>query len=121
MVALGDALCVNARGVPVGHARLNAEAEAVTLSLKLMTMLELKATLVEPPAGVVLLTLGAASPPPHGASGEAVFRGFGAPAVKSPELLSVSVQPLLFLRAAVVLVSTGVVGPAPSKQFVPVP
>ena len=63
-VVAGDAVCVNACGERAGHSRLKALAEAVTLSLKLITMVELTATLVAPLAGVVLLTLGAVSPPP---------------------------------------------------------
>src|SRR5258706_9155287 len=51
---------------------------------------------------------------------DAVFRGLGATAVKSAELLSVSVQPAPALSAAVVLDSVGV-GPTPSKQLVPTP
>ena len=47
---------------------------------------------------------------------EAVWRGFGAPAVKSRAFWSVSVQPLLFLSTAFVLLGAGV-GPEPSKQF----
>jgi hypothetical protein len=111
---LGDALCVNARGEPAGHSRVNAEADAVTLSLKLMTILELTETLVAPLEGVVLLTLGAESPPPQGASGEAVFRGVGAPMAKSELLMSVSVQPPKARMAAVVFVSAGV--GVPSEQ-----
>ena len=92
-VVAGDAVCVNVRGEPAGHSRLKALADAVTLSLKLMTMVELTGTLFAPAAGVVLLTLGAVSPPPHGASGDEVFRGVGVPPAKSALLLSVSVQP----------------------------
>jgi hypothetical protein len=50
--------------------------------------------------------------------GELEFRGFGVSAVKSAELLSVSVQPLLFLIAAVVLLNVGA-APVPSKQLAP--
>ena len=62
-VVAGDAVCVNVRGEPAGHSRLKALAEAVTLSLKLMTMVELTGTLFALLAGVVLMTLGAPSPP----------------------------------------------------------
>jgi len=48
---------------------------------------------------------------------EAILRGFGAPVVKSEAFWSVSVQPLLFLSTAFVLLGAGV-GPDPSKQFV---
>ena len=92
-VVAGDAVCVNVRGEPAGHSRLKALAEAVTLSLKLMTMVELTETLFAPLAGVVLLTLGAVSPPPHGARVVAVFRGAGVPIAKSLLLASVSVHP----------------------------
>src|SRR5438094_434170 len=47
---------------------------------------------------------------------DAVLRGFGAPAVKSSPFWFVSVQPLLFLSTAFVLLGAGV-GPEPSKQF----
>ena len=43
----------------------------------------------------------------HAFTREAVFRGMGAPAAKSAELLSVSVQPLPARSAAVVLLRTG--------------
>jgi hypothetical protein len=56
-------------------------------------MVELTGTLLAPLAGVVLVTLGAVSPPPHGARVVAVFRGAGAPLAKSAPLLSLSVQP----------------------------
>ena len=120
MLALGDALCAKVCAELAGHSRLKADADAFTLSLKLMTMVELTGTLVAPLTGVVLLTLGAVSPPPHGATVIAVFRGAGAPAKKSPLLLSVSVQPAPARDADVVLLRVAV-GPAPSKQFVVVP
>ena len=63
-VEAGDAVCVNVRGEPAGHARLKAPAAADTFSLKLMTMVESTGTLLAPPAGGVLITLGAVSPPP---------------------------------------------------------
>jgi hypothetical protein len=44
-----------------------------------------------------------------------LLRGLGEPLAKSAELLSVSMQPLIFLRSAVVLVSVGAAA-APSKQ-----
>ena len=49
----GDAVCVNVRGVPAGHSRLKALADAVTLSLKLMTIVELTAT-----GGLILMAVG---------------------------------------------------------------
>jgi len=89
----GAGLRVNACGEPFGHCSEKAEAVAVTLSLKLTTMVALTETLAAPAAGVVLMTLGAVSPPPHGASGDPVFRALGVAATKSAPLLSVSVQP----------------------------
>ena len=80
-----------------------------------MTMVALTETLVAPAAGAVLLTLGAASPPPHGAKGVAVFRGAGVPLAKSAPLLSLSVQPCAARMSAVVLLSVG--AGAPSKQL----
>src|SRR5215510_9034778 len=50
----------------------------------------------------------------------AVLRGPAGPATKSDELLSVSIQPPLLRTAAVVAPIVGV-GPAPSKQFAPLP
>ena len=63
----GEALCANVCGA-TGHSRANALALAVTLSLKLMTMFELTATLVAEFAGVVLVTVGAVSPGRHSQS-----------------------------------------------------
>ena len=53
-------------------------------------------------------------------TGEEEFRGFGAPAAKSPSLLSVSVQPPLRRRSAVVVLGAGA-RPDPSKQLAVVP
>jgi hypothetical protein len=89
----GGAVCVNVRGEPAGHSRLKALAEAVTLSLKLITMVELTETLFALSAGVVLVTPGAPSPPSHAARVVAVFRGAGVPIAKSLLLASVSVHP----------------------------
>src|SRR2546423_761818 len=50
---------------------------------------------------------------PHRFSGEAVFRGAAFAAVMSALLLSVSVQPLLFLKSARVLLGAGA-EPVPS-------
>jgi hypothetical protein len=52
--------------------------------------------------------------------GEKLLRGLGAPLLKSPLLLSVSVQPLFCLRAALVLLKV-TTGPLPSKQFAVLP
>src|SRR5437868_312203 len=58
--------------------------------------------------------------PPQIVNGEDELRGLGAPAEKSVLLLSVSVQPLLTRRAAVVLVRAAV-GALPSAQVEPLP
>src|SRR5262245_9862889 len=63
MVVAGDALWVNAFGVPAGHSSENALAVALTLSLKVTAIVEFTATFVAELAGVVLDTLGAVSPP----------------------------------------------------------
>ena len=51
---------------------------------------------------------------------EAEFRGFGVPVAKSAALLLVSVQPLFFLKSAVVLLGAGA-RLEPSKQSAVVP
>jgi hypothetical protein len=89
----GDAVCVNPFAEPAGHSRLKTLAVAVTLSLKLMTTAELTGTLVAPDTGVVLVTVGAASPPLQDCSDDVLLRGFGASAWKSALFTSVSVQP----------------------------
>jgi hypothetical protein len=58
--------------------------------------------------------------PVQGLSAALVLRGFGAPAVKSAALLSVSVQLLPARETESVLEGAGV-GPAPSKQFAVAP
>lgn len=58
--------------------------------------------------------------PGHWLVAVAVFRGLGAPAVKSAEFAFVSVHPLLLRRTEVVLLGAAV-GPAPSKQFAVLP
>src|SRR5919199_6363067 len=87
-----------------------------TGSLKVIETFALVATSVAPFAGVVLATDGATSPWQSNVGNDR-FRGFGAPAVKSAALLSVSVQPLPFRSAAVVFVSAGV--GEPSNMFAP--
>src|SRR2546423_1375837 len=52
---------------------------------------------------------------PHRFSGDAVLRAAALAAVMSALLLSVSVQPLLFLKSARVLLGAGA-APAPSKH-----
>ena len=58
--------------------------------------------------------------PPQTLALEAEFRGLGVPAAKSPELLSVSVQPPADRSTDVELLGAGV-GAAPSKQLAVVP
>ena len=60
-VVAGDDVCEKLSGVPVGHSIVNALLVALTDSLKLMSIVVSRATSVAPLAGVVLLTLGAAS------------------------------------------------------------
>ena len=107
-------LVVNDWGVPDGHCRLKALPLAVTLSPKLMVIVEPTATFVAPLAGVVVVTEGALSPL-HGARGDAVLRGVGVPVEKSALLLSVSVQPFAARIAAVMLFSVGA-GAAPLEE-----
>ncbi len=57
---------------------------------------------------------------PHENVGELLLRGLGEPDAKSVEFWSVSVQPLLPRRTAVVLLGAGV-GPLPSEQLAVVP
>src|SRR5919206_1250998 len=57
----GDDVCENAFEVPVGHSIVNAFDVALTDSLKVIWMTVSRATSVAPSAGVVVLTLGAAS------------------------------------------------------------
>jgi hypothetical protein len=57
----GEAESVNARGEPTGHSSANELVLALTLSLKLTVIVALVATPVAPLAGVVLVTVGAAS------------------------------------------------------------
>ncbi len=57
----------------------------------------------------------------HESKGEAELRGLAAPVAKSAALSLVSVQPLAFLRAAVVLFEGALAGALPSKQVAVVP
>src|SRR5437868_4168653 len=57
----GDDVCENASVVPVGHSIVKALVVALTDSLKVIWIVVSRATSVAPSAGVVLLTLGAAS------------------------------------------------------------
>src|SRR5437764_2417776 len=61
IVVAGDEDCENVSGVPVGHSIVNALFVALIDSLKLIWIVVSRATSVAPSAGVVLLTLGAAS------------------------------------------------------------
>ncbi len=63
----------------VVHEIENHDPVTVTGSLKSMVTSVPAATPVAPLAGVVDVTAGAPSPPPHGLSGEEVLRGLGAP------------------------------------------
>src|SRR5919204_1644960 len=81
-----------------------------TGSLNVIVTLLFNATSPAPFAGLVLETVGAASP---------LLRGFGVPTVKSALLLSVSTEPPPFRSAAVVLLSVAV--GSVSEQFVPFP
>src|SRR5258708_7363571 len=56
----------------------------------------------------------------QGVNAELPLRGFGVLVRKSATLLSVSVQPLVFLKAALVLVNVGT-APLPSKQLAAFP
>src|SRR5919202_2763050 len=87
-----------------------------TGSLKVIETFAFTATSAAPFAGVVLETDGATSPWQSNVGNDRL-RGFGAPAVKSAALLSVSVQPLPFRSAAVVFESAGV--GEPSDMFDP--
>src|SRR5919204_4288498 len=86
-----------------------------TGSLNVIEMFALTATSVAPFAGVVLATDGAVSLG-QVKTGLRRVRGAGAPAVKSAPLLSVSWQPELLRKSAVVFEIVGA-GAAPSKKF----
>src|SRR5919206_1769082 len=57
----GDEVCENAFDVPVGHSIVKALFVALTDSLKVIWIVVSRATSVAASAGVVVLTLGAAS------------------------------------------------------------
>src|ERR1043165_7854404 len=88
----------------------------LTGSLNVTEMFDVTETPFAPFAGVVEMTVGAWSAPQM-FSGDSELRGFGASAMKSAELLFVSVQPPPRRRAAVVFESVG--AGAPSKKFAP--
>src|SRR5437588_8679228 len=60
-VVAGDEVCEKLSGVPVGHSIENALLVALIDSLKFTSIVVSRATSVAASAGVVLLTLGAAS------------------------------------------------------------
>ena len=90
---------------------VNHEPLGLTGSEKLIAMLALVPTSDVPLAGVVEVTVGA---------GSVVPRGLGAPAVKSAELLFVSVAPPFARESEVVFVRRGRRA-GPSKQLAVVP
>ena len=104
----GEALKLKACGEPPGHSTEKELAVALTGSLKLTVRFALVETLLAPLVGTVLETLGAAS---------VLLRGLGGPAVKSAELLSVSVAPPFARSAAVLLDRPGAA--AVSKEPAP--
>src|SRR5207244_8085118 len=61
IVVAGEEDCEKASGVPVGHSIVKAVFVALIDSLKLIWIVVSRATSVAPLAGVVVLTLGAAS------------------------------------------------------------
>src|SRR5262249_4346627 len=77
-------------------------------------------TLVAFRPGTVENTSGSRSPAGHRWGGDAEFRGSGGLAVKSAELLSMSLQPEWVLNAASVFPRSGA-GPPPSKQVAELP
>ncbi len=87
---------------------VKADVEGLKFNVKL-PLADGSAALVVAPKETVWATI------PQGVRGESEFRGEGAEIIKSEELLLASVQPLFFLKAAVVLdrVAVGVV----SEQF----
>src|SRR5262245_34320659 len=98
------------------HEIVNAAAGAVTASLNVNVTFAPTATPATPFTGDVDETEGGISVA-HGLNGDAVFRGVGAPTVKSAPLLSVSAQPPSARTTAVAFV----VAPAgePSKKLAP--
>src|SRR6476646_7990371 len=94
----------------------NHEPETFTGSLKVTVIFASAATPPAPFDGEVEATAGAVSVG-QGWMVETVFRGDGAPAVKSLPLLSVSTQPAAFRSAEVVFES--VAAGEPSKKFAP--
>ena len=89
---------------------------ASTGSVNVMVMFDETPTPLAPFVGVVDATAGATSPTQK-CVGDALLRGAGALAAKSAALLSVSTQPPLPRRAAVVFDSVGAA--VPSKKVAP--
>src|SRR5256885_12943223 len=103
----------------IAHETVYHAVETFTGSLNVIVIFVLKPTSLAPASGELAVTTGALSPVQKW-KGDAVFRGFGAPAAKSIAFLSESVQPLSARRSAVVLLGGGAAAP-PSKQLAVVP
>src|SRR5262245_49426435 len=73
---------VVATGVPAGHDTVIAPADTLTRSLKSIVTVLPTGTARAPSAGVVAVTVGAASPATQGPRGEAVLLGDGATTAK---------------------------------------
>src|SRR5437773_4107556 len=97
----------------------NQPTETFTGSENVKVMLESSETPLAPAMGLVAVMLGATSAVQM-LKADDVFRGTGVPAVKSAPLLSVSMQPPLPRRSAVVFVSVGAAEPS-SKLLAVVP
>src|SRR5258706_504722 len=97
----------------------NHPTATLTGSENVTLMLESSATPLAPAIGLVAVMLGATSAVQM-LKADAVLRGAGVPAAKSAPLLSVSAQPPLFRRSAVVFVRAGAAAPS-SKLFAVVP
>ena len=103
------------RVIPATGAEVMVIAPIASLSSVALTV-----AVVPAPGGAISVdgqvTTGGLSTGVQGSSGDAVFRGVGAAAVKSAALLSVSVQPPPARNAAVVALRVGA-APDPSKKF----
>src|SRR5881396_3433085 len=105
VLAVVTSLCV-----PLGQLMLNQLPLTFTGSLKVMVMLASRGAALAPLFGSVRTTKG-----PISTIG-AVRRGFGAPAMKSAPLTSVSVRPPFLRNSEVVLLEAGALL-LPSRQF----
>src|SRR5918993_3543696 len=81
---------------------------------KISTLPAPSTVLTRADSNCTVLAVGAA---PHTFAAESRLRGFGAAESKSPALLSVSVQPLPFLRSAATTVAGAGAGAPPSAQL----